>query len=116
MGDVALIDWSSGNDFDTNCGPLGCSVLNRPPSEEAEILQRGRDFALGFAYWIQNEVPRDDGSGLGYPDLLVRTDMFEFTPLSNSTGRVYSSQGKSVIDLRTSANNSNSLLCVYRKE
>jgi hypothetical protein len=83
---VALINWNPGNDFDGNCGPDGCSIIDKPPQVVARVIQRAKQFALGFLYWLQNEVPRDnetsaqyDGSmsssGFGYPNLMLRKDI-----------------------------------------
>jgi hypothetical protein len=30
---------------------------------------------LAFLYWLQNEVPRDEATGKGYPELMLRTDV-----------------------------------------
>lgn len=61
-GDIALINWR-GNDFHEE------TYLGKPIEEQARVLERGRAFALGFLYWLQNECPRDDGSGNGYPEM-----------------------------------------------
>ncbi len=62
-GDIALINWR-GNDFHEQpyIGP-GMSV-----DEQAFALNRARDFAKGFLYFLQNEAPRDEG-GIGYPEI-----------------------------------------------
>jgi len=61
--DLALMNWR-GNDFHEE------PYLTQPtPEEQARVLERGRAFAQGFVYWLQNECPRDDGSGLGYPEM-----------------------------------------------
>ncbi len=61
-GDVALMNWR-GNDFHEE------SYLGKPLAEQARILERGKQFAQGFCWWLQNECPRDDGSGVGYPEI-----------------------------------------------
>ncbi|MBC7806297.1 MAG: FAD-dependent oxidoreductase [Akkermansiaceae bacterium] len=60
--DVALMNWR-GNDFHEE------TYLGKPLDEQARILERGRQFAQGFCWWLQNECPRDDGSGFGYPEM-----------------------------------------------
>jgi len=60
--DLALINWR-GNDYHEK------SLFGKTPDEQIRILRRGKDFALGFLYWLQNECPRDDGSGFGYPEM-----------------------------------------------
>ncbi|MEW6751467.1 MAG: FAD-dependent oxidoreductase [Candidatus Latescibacterota bacterium] len=67
-GDLAMINWP-GNDF------RGGSLLDCPPAEREPLLQRARDLSLGFLYWLQTEVPRDDGRGRGYPELRLRPDV-----------------------------------------
>lgn len=64
-GDIALINWP-GNDY---CGP---ALLSTNPLAQAEQLRRAKLLALGLAYWLQNDVPRD-GGGKGYPDLRLAT-------------------------------------------
>jgi hypothetical protein len=65
--DLSLINWR-GNDFhDEN--PIGHEV-----EEQIRVLQRGKGFAQGFLYWLQNECPRDDG-GYGYPEMQLATDL-----------------------------------------
>ena len=66
-GDIALINWR-GNDFHEE------SYLGKSAEEQARILTRGRNFALGFLYWLQNECPRDDGTGVGYPEMQMVSD------------------------------------------
>lgn len=56
--DLALIHWAS-NDYFWR-GPFD---LNAHAKAKAQ--------ALGFLYWLQTEVPRDDG-GFGYPELKLR--------------------------------------------
>lgn len=62
QGDIALINWR-GNDFHME------SYIDKPLDDQVRILKRGRDFAIGFLYWLQTECPRDDGQGKGYPEL-----------------------------------------------
>jgi hypothetical protein len=62
MRDVAMINWS-GNDYHAE------SVIDRTPSEQWRIHTQAKELALGFLYWLQTEVPRDDGEGRGYPGL-----------------------------------------------
>jgi hypothetical protein len=60
--DIALINWR-GNDFHDE------PYLGRSPEAQVHALERGRAFAQGFLYWLQNECPRDDGNGFGYPEM-----------------------------------------------
>lgn len=60
--DVALINWH-GNDYHW------ASPIDQPPEMQVSILNEARRLSLGFLYWLQTEVERDDGSGFGYPEL-----------------------------------------------
>jgi hypothetical protein len=82
--DIAIINWGAspggdpgGNDFDRACGPDGCNLIDQPADAKERILQRAREHALGFVYFMQTDVPRDDGSGFGYPNLKLRADVFD---------------------------------------
>jgi len=61
INDIALINWR-GNDFHEEY------YLGKPLDDQLRILQRGREFARGFLYYLQTECPRDDG-GIGYPEI-----------------------------------------------
>lgn len=67
-GDLAMTNWP-GNDY--RCGNL----IDQPAEEQVRILQEAKDLSLGFLYWLQTEVPRDDGQGRGYPELRLRRDV-----------------------------------------
>ncbi|MEE4195382.1 MAG: FAD-dependent oxidoreductase [Anaerolineae bacterium] len=72
--DIALINWH-GNDYHW------ASPIDQPKEEQERILEEARRLALGFLYWLQTEVKRDDGSGFGYPELKLRKDQ-----VGNDTG------------------------------
>jgi hypothetical protein len=74
--DVAMINWDDGNDFNKGCGPDGCNLIDKPADVMQRILAKGRQHALGFVYYLQHDVPRDSGSGTGYPNLKLRPDLF----------------------------------------
>jgi hypothetical protein len=59
--DIALINWA-GNDY------YGRNLINVSPQERTLALHEATELSLSFAYWLQHEVPRDDG-GSGYPEL-----------------------------------------------
>ena len=65
--DIALMNWPR-QDYAAE------SILNRTPEDSAQILQRAKRTSLAFLYWLQNDVPRDDGKGAGYPELKLRPD------------------------------------------
>jgi len=60
--DIALINWH-GNDYHW------ANPIDQPTERAAAILDEARRLSLGFLYWLQTEVPRDDGQGFGYPEL-----------------------------------------------
>ena len=63
--DLSLINWP-GNDY------CGSDLLSTDPDAQAEQLRRAKLLALGLAYWLQHDVPRD-GGGKGYPELRYLT-------------------------------------------
>ena len=65
--DIAMINWHS-NDF------RGGSIIDVSPQQRQQRLQQAKNLSLGFLYWLQTEVPRDDG-GSGYPELKLRKDI-----------------------------------------
>ena len=67
-GDLAMINWA-GNDF------KGGNIIDKPPDEQAAILQQAKNLSLGLLYWLQTEVPRDDGRGHGYPEMRLQPDL-----------------------------------------
>ncbi|RYZ86806.1 MAG: FAD-dependent oxidoreductase, partial [Proteobacteria bacterium] len=72
-GDIALMNWR-GNDFHDE------TYLGKSLEEQARVLERGKQFAQGFCWWLQNECPRDDGSDVGYPEMQLVTGSEETVP------------------------------------
>lgn len=66
--DLALINWPK-QDYHTE------SLLDRTPADTVRILQEAKRVSLAFLYWLQNDLPRDDGQGRGYPELMLRPDV-----------------------------------------
>lgn len=60
--DIAMINWNS-NDYHHG------SIIDVPAHTKAARLDEAKRLSLAFLYWMQSEMPRDDGSGLGYPEL-----------------------------------------------
>ena len=60
--DIALINWNS-NDYHRRTLIAVCEA------ERASILDEAKRLSLAFLYYLQTEVPRDDGNGYGYPEL-----------------------------------------------
>jgi hypothetical protein len=67
--DLSMLNMGA-NDYQAATIPTG------DPSRDAEIIAGARQAALGYVYWLQVEVSRDDGSGSGYPNLKPRSDQF----------------------------------------
>ncbi len=70
--DIAMINWP-GNDYHW------ANMIDRLPEEQRRILDEAERLALGFLYWLQTEVPRDDGSGYGYPGLRLLPEVMGTT-------------------------------------
>ena len=66
--DLALINWPKQDYHDE-------SLLDRTPPDAARILQQAKRVALAFLYWLQTDVARDEGTGKGYPELMLRKDV-----------------------------------------
>ncbi len=67
--DIAMINWESNDLRDEN-------IIDVAPEVMAERLARGKALSLGFLYWLQTHVDRDD-EGNGYPELFLRRDMLD---------------------------------------
>lgn len=65
--DVSMINWESNDLRDED-------IIDVEPEVAATRLARGKALSLGFLYWLQTEVARDDG-GAGYPEIKLRTDV-----------------------------------------
>jgi len=66
--EVSMINWP-GNDY---CGP---ALLLGDADHQAQALREAKITSLGFAYWLQNEVPHgvQAADSMGYPDLELVT-------------------------------------------
>jgi FAD dependent oxidoreductase len=58
------------NDYQAAVIPTGDAA------RDAAIVEAARAVSIAYLYWLQTEAPRDDGSGTGYPNLMVRSDIF----------------------------------------
>lgn len=65
--DIALINWNS-NDYHEQ------RIIDQHPDDVAAAHDEAKRLSLAFLYWLQTEVPRDDG-GYGYPELRLRADV-----------------------------------------
>ncbi|MGB6984894.1 MAG: FAD-dependent oxidoreductase [Candidatus Aquilonibacter sp.] len=54
----------------------GATIPSGDAARDAQIIEAARQASLGYVYWLQTEVARDDGNGTGYPNLKVRPDQF----------------------------------------
>ncbi len=68
--DLALINWPK-QDYHSE------SLLDRSPLDTVRILQQAKRVSLAFLYWLQTDLPRDDGKGNGYPELMLRKDAMD---------------------------------------
>lgn len=66
--DLALMNWPRQDYHDE-------SLLDRTPADTARILQAAKNVSFSFLYWLQNDVPRDDGKGGGYAGFRLRKDV-----------------------------------------
>ena len=64
VNDIALINWPS-NDYRWG------NLIDQTPERKREVLRAANQLSRGFLYWLQTEVPRDDGQGYGYPELKI---------------------------------------------
>jgi hypothetical protein len=69
--DLALANWPR-QDYAAE------SPIDASPTQLAAILQRAKQTSQAFLYWLQHDVPRDDG-GRGYPELSLRADEMDTT-------------------------------------
>ncbi len=65
--DIALINWNS-NDYHH------ASIIGVSQADIITVHDEAKRLSLAFLYWLQTEVPRDDG-GYGYPELRLRPDL-----------------------------------------
>ena len=66
--DIALINWNS-NDYHRQ------SLIGATLQERATIIDEAKRLSLAFLYFLQTEVPRDDGCGFGYPELRLLPEL-----------------------------------------
>jgi hypothetical protein len=65
--DIAMINWNS-NDYHHG------TIIDVPDDVVAARLDEAKRLSLAFLYWMQTEMPRDDG-GFGYPELALVHDV-----------------------------------------
>ena len=68
QNDIALINWNS-NDYHRR------TLIGATPHTAASITDEAKRLSLAFLYYLQTDVPRDDGTGFGYPELRLRPDI-----------------------------------------
>ena len=91
-GDLSLINWDSNDYCDSR-------LLSTDPLAQASALQQGKRVSLGFAWWLQHDVKRDDGSGYGYPKLeLEKKSMGSADGLAQQP---YIRESRRIVALRT---------------
>lgn len=67
--DISMINWDA-NDL------RGYNFIDQDPQKAESYLLKAKALSLGFLLWLQTEVPRDDGSGKGYPEFCLLQDLF----------------------------------------
>ena len=65
--DLTLFNWP-GNDY------RDVPLVDQSPEKMARALQDAKQVSLGFAYWLQKEVPNRGGAS-GFANLLLRPDV-----------------------------------------
>lgn len=65
--DIAMINWNS-NDYHHG------TIIDVSADIVAARLDEAKRLSLAFLYWMQTEMPRDDG-GVGYPELKLKADV-----------------------------------------
>ena len=69
QSDISMINWDA-NDL------RGYNFIDQDPQKAESYLLKAKALSLGFLLWLQTEVPRDDGSGKGYPEFCLIKDLF----------------------------------------
>lgn len=91
-GDLSMINWDS-NDY------CDARLLSNDPVAQASALQGAKRRSLGFAWWLQHDVPRDDHHGHGYPQLELQA-----AAMGSSDGlaqQPYIRESRRIIPIRT---------------
>ena len=70
--DITLVNTDS-NDY---LGGDAAFTLHADRPERDAFFERARRVSLGYLYWLQHECPRDGGTGRGYPEFRLRSDVF----------------------------------------
>ena len=68
LEEVALLNFAC-NDFKSGA-LVGVDAVTK-----ADNIRRAKELSLSMLYYLQNDVPRRDGSGTGYPGLRLRPDV-----------------------------------------
>jgi len=90
--DLSMLNMGA-NDYQQATLPSGSAL------QDSAIIAGARQAALGFVYWLQTEVLRDDGSGRGYPNLKIRRDQFGTS--DGSSAQPYIREGRRIKALYT---------------
>lgn len=64
-GDVSMINWDSNDYCDSR-------LLSDDPVAQAHALQGAKRLSLGFSWWLQHDVQRDDHGGRGYSKVVLQ--------------------------------------------
>lgn len=66
--DISMINWESNDTRDMN-------FLDKTPEEIVSLLHKAKAISLSFLYWLQTELPHDNGSSKGFPQFMLRKDL-----------------------------------------
>ena len=68
---------TTGPTINVGCNDYQAAVIpTGNAAQDAAIVEDARQVSIAYLYWLQTAAPRDDGSGTGYPNLMVRQDIF----------------------------------------
>jgi hypothetical protein len=63
-----------GNDYLTRALPANPQSPNA--AADAQVVEEARAVSIAYLYFMQNDVPRDDGNGRGYKNVMVDVNAF----------------------------------------
>jgi len=91
-GDLSMINWDSNDYCDSR-------LLSTDTLAQATALQQAKRVSLGFAWWLQHDVQRDDSAGYGYPQLEL--DKKSMGSTDGLAQQPYIRESRRIVALRT---------------
>jgi hypothetical protein len=52
----------------------GGNLIEADDTRRQQLVNEAKQLSLGYLYWLQTEAPRDDGAGVGYPELRLLSE------------------------------------------